>query len=255
MNSDSGGGTTRMEPPKYQLPYLQRGLEEAGSIYDQERGGNNIAPLAPETTQAWDATAARATNGSPLTSAAQGLATKTIEGGFLGANPYLDATFDRAALQTQNQLASQFAGSGRNIDASRNLRSQELNDLATGIYGGAYDSERNRMQDAMGAANSLANQDYVDLGQLAQVGAGREGFNQEQLDAGGLALDRYLGRVSGNMGQNTYASMARNRAAGAVGGAMLGSQAGNQFGSYMGGNSSLYGWGGAALGALAGGWG
>jgi hypothetical protein len=255
MDGGSSGGTTRMEPPKYQLPYLQRGLEEAGSIYDQERGGNNIAPIAQETEDAWTAAAARARGGSPLTTAAQGLATKTIEGGFLGSNPHLDATFERAALQTQNQLASQFAGSGRNIDASRNLRSQELNDLATGIYGGAYDAERNRMQDAMGAAAPLANQDYVDLGQLAQVGAGREGYAQEQLDAGGLALDRYLGRVQGNMGQNTYASMARNRAAGAVGGAMLGYGAGSQFGSYMGGNQNVWGGLGALAGGALGGWG
>jgi hypothetical protein len=255
MDGGSSGGTTRMEPPKYQLPFLQRGLEEAGSIYNQERGGNNIAPLSPETTQAWDLTAARATNGSPLTQAAQDLNQKTVEGGFLGANPYLDQTFNRAAMATQGQLASQFAGSGRNIDQSEFLRSQELNDLATGIYGGSYDSERNRMQDAMGMSTSLANQDYVDLGQLAQVGAGREGFAQEQLDAPGLALDRYLGRVQGNMGQNTYASQARNRAAGAVGGAMLGSQAGNAFGSYMGSSSPWWGAAGAALGGYGGGWG
>jgi hypothetical protein len=250
MNSDSGGGTTRMEPPKYQLPYLERGLSEAGSIYDQERGGKNIAPISAETNAAWDATAARAQNGSPLTGAAQGLAQKTLEGGFLGSNPYLDATFNKAALATQNQLASEFARSGRNVEASEGLRAQQLGDLATGIYGGAYDSERNRMQDAMGAANALANQDYVDLGQLAQVGAGREGYAQEGLDAPGLALDRYLGRVSGNMGQNTYASQARNRAAGAIGGGMLGSQ--------MAGSAGYGGWGqlaGGLLGAYAGGWG
>jgi len=250
MSGGSSGGTTRMEPPKYQLPYLQRGLSEAGSIYDQERGGNNIAPISNETNAAWDATAARAQNGSPLTGAAQGLAQKTIEGGFLGSNPYLDAAYNKAALQSQNQLQSEFAGAGRNVEAAQGLRAQQLNDLATGIYGGAYDSERNRMQDAMGAANSLANQDYVDLGQLQQVGAGREGYAQEQLDAGGLALDRYLGRVQGNMGQNTYSSQARNRAAGAIGGGMLGSQMASQAG--------YGGWGqliGAGLGAYGGGWG
>lgn len=255
MNSDSGGGTTRMEPPKYQLPYLQRGLSEAGSIYDQERGGNNIAPLSQDTQDAWDLAAARARGGSANVGAAQDLNTKTLEGGFLGANPYLDATFNRAALQTQNQLQSEFAGAGRNVEAAQGLRSQQLNDLATGIYGGAYDSERNRMQDAVGQSIPLANQDYVDIGQLQQVGAGREGYAQEQLDAPGLALDRYLGRVSGGMGQNTYASQSRNRAAGAVGGGMLGYQAGSQLGTAMGGNSNLYGGIGALLGAYGGGWG
>lgn len=255
MDGGGNGGTTRVEPPRYQLPYLERGLSEAGNIYNQERGGNNVAPLSPETSQSLDLAAARARGGSPVVGAAQDLATRTLQGGFMGSNPYLDATFNRAALQTQNQLASEFARSGRNISASEGLRSQQLNDLATGIYGGAYDSERNRMQDMVGAAIPLANQDYVDLGQLGQVGASREGYAQEQLDAPGLALDRYLGRVSGNMGQNTYASMARNRAAGAVGGGMLGYQAGNMMGSTFGSSSPWWGAAGGALGGLLGGWG
>lgn len=249
MNTDSGGGTSRVEPPRYQLPYLQQGLQESQNVYNAERGGANVAPLAPETSMAWDRTAARATGGSPLTAGAQDLALRTMQGGFMGANPHLDAMFNRAAQATQNQLASQFALGGRDIDASRQLRSEELNNLATGIYGGAYDSERNRMQDMVGMANSLANQDYVDLGQLGAVGAGREGFAQEQLDAPGVALDRYLGRVSGNMGQTSYASQSRNRAAGAIGGGMLGYQ--------MGSSMSSNPWvrtGGGLLGGLLGGW-
>lgn len=245
MNTGGGGGTTTVQPPKYQLPYLQYGLGEARDIYGQERGGKNIAPISNETQQAWDLAAQRATGGSPNVQAAQDLNAKTLSGGFLGANPYLDATFNRAALQTQNQLSSEFARSGRNVGAAEGLRSQQLNDLATGIYGGAYDSERNRMQDAVGQSIPLANQDYVDIGQLQQVGAGREGYAQEQLDAPGLALDRYLGRVSGNMGQNTYASQSRNRAAGAVGGGLLGYNVGSKYGD----NGGLYG---GLLGGLAG---
>jgi hypothetical protein len=245
----SSGGTQTVGPPKYQLPYLQRGLEEAEGIYNTQRGGQNVVPLSPETNQSLDMAANRARGGSPVVGAAQDLATKTLQGGFMGANPYLDATFNRAALQTQNQLASQFAGSNRNIGASEGLRSQQLNDLATGIYGGAYDSERNRMQDALGAAIPLANQDYVDAGQLGQVGAAREGFAQEQMDAPGLALDNFLGRVGAPMGQTSVMNPARNRAAGAIGGGMLGSQFANQMG--------YGGWGQAAgglLGAGIGGW-
>ena len=59
-----------MEPPKYQLPYLQHGLEEAGSIYGQESGGKNIAPISDQTNQAWNLGEQRALNGSPTVSAA-----------------------------------------------------------------------------------------------------------------------------------------------------------------------------------------
>lgn len=249
MSGGGGGGTTTTQGPSWQVPYLQRGLSEAGNVYNQDANGQNVAPISSQTQQSWDMATQRATNGSPLTQAAQDTAVKTINGGFLGSNPYLDQTFNRAALQTQNQLASEFAGAGRNVDASQGLRAQQLNDLATGIYGGAYDSERNRQQDAIGMANGLANQDYVDIGQLGQVGAAREGYNQEQLDAPGIALDRYLGRVSGNMGQTSYASQSRNRAAGAVGGGMLGYQLGNQYGGQYGGLA------GGLLGSYLGGWG
>lgn len=252
MGGGGSGGTQRVEPPKYQLPYLTSGLGRAEELYQQ---GQSVVPLSGETEASLQGAAARAQGGSPLTSSAQGLATNTLNGGFLGANPYLDQTFQRAALQTQNQLASEFAGAGRNVQASEGLRSQQLNDLATGIYGGAYDSERNRQQQTLGVANSLANQDYVDLGQLGQVGAAREGYAQEQADAPGLNLDRFLGRVSGNMGQTSYTGQSRNRAAGAIGGAQLGYNAGNMLGSYMGGNSNAYGGIGALLGALGGGWG
>lgn len=248
MGSSSGSQTT--SAPKYQLPYIKQGLAESANLYDYQRGGQNmVAPLSPETQQAWQMGAQRATNGSPTVGAAQDLATKTLQGGFLGSNPYLDQTFNRAALQTQNQLASEFARSGRNVEASEGLRSQQLNDLATGIYGGAYDAERNRMQDALGAAVPLANQDYVDIGQLGQVGAGREGYQQELLNAPGAALDQYLGRVNSGMGSSTITNPSRNRGAGAIGGGMLGYQLGSQYGGQYGGL-----WG-SLLGAGIGGWG
>jgi hypothetical protein len=183
MSGSSGGASQTQGPPKWQLPYIKEGMAGAQGLY--QSGGTPVVPFSQETNTALTNTAARAQGGSPLVGAAQNLAQNTINGNFLGSNPYLDQTFNRAALQTQNQLASQFAGAGRNVDASEGLRSQQLNDLATGIYGGAYDSERNRMQQAAGMATGLANQDYVDLGQLASVGAQREGLSREQAEAPG----------------------------------------------------------------------
>ena len=244
-----GNSTTRVEPPKYQLPYLQRGLGYAQGLYDKP--GSTIAPFSPETESALSGTAARAQGGSPITSAAQGLATNTLNGGFLGSNPYLDQTFNRAALQTQNQLASQFAGSGRNVGASEDLRSGQLNDLATGIYGGAYDAERNRQMQTLGMANSLANQDYTDLGQLLAAGGQRDQLRHDQLDEPGRNLDSYLARVSGNMGTTQINPSSRNRLSGAIGGGMLGSQLGGQL-TNGNGYGQLFG---GLLGAYGGGWG
>lgn len=234
-------------PPAFQLPYLQYGLGQAKGLYDQ---GNQVVPFSQQSEQALQGTAQRATQGSPLTDAAQAYATKSLNGGFLGANPYLDQTFNQAAMATQGQLSSQFAGGGRNVGASEGLRSQQLNGLATDIYGGAYNNERNLQQGVLGQANSLANQDYVDLAQLRGVGSDVEGLAREYQQAPGQALDQYLGRVSGNMGQTTQSPLYRNSGASILGGALLGSS----LGSSLGGNNPYGGLIGAIGGGILGGY-
>lgn len=237
--SSGGGGVTRVEPPSYQLPYLQYGTNQAQQIYNR---GRQVVPFAPQTEMAIAGTTQRALTGSPVTNAAQNYATQSLQGGFLGSNPWLDQTFNRAALGTQNQLASEFARSGRNVGASEPIRAQQLNDLATGIYGGAYENERNRQQGVLGQAGALANQDYVDLAQLGGAGAQVEGLAQQYTDAQGANLDDYLRRVSGNLGSTTTTPSSRNRLAGAAGGALAGAQLGSYFGPW-----------GTAIGAVGGG--
>lgn len=214
----SGNQTTRTEPPSYQLPYLQSGLRRAEGLYGQ---GSPVIPFAPQTEQALQLTQQRALSGSPVTRAGQDYITNTLQGGFLGSNPYLDQTFNRAALSTQNQLASEFARSGRSVDASEGLRSQQLNDLATGIYGGAYDAERNRMQGVLPYGQSYANQDYADLGQLRGVGSEIEGLAGQYANAPDVALDQYLARVRGNdYGQTQVTQQPQSRSAGFLGGVL-----------------------------------
>ncbi len=246
----SGNQTTRMEPPKYQLPYLQTGLAAAQNLYNQQSGTQTVAPFSSETEAGLQGITNQATAGNPITGSANTLAQSTLNGDYLNSNPHLDATFNRAALQTQNQLASQFAGSGRNVDASMGLRSQQLNDLATGIYGGAYDAERNRQQQVLGMSPQLAQGSCADYDRLLGVGAQREGLAQEQLDAPGRNLDQFLTRVSGNYGQTQISPSTRNRAAGAMGGAMMGSQMAGQFSSNPWAQGA-----GALMGGYLGGWG
>lgn len=237
--------TTTVMPPSYQLPYLQYGLGQARGLYDQ---GANVVPFSPQSEQALQGVQQRATQGSPLVGAAQQYAQKSLQGGFLGSNPYLDQTFEQARLATQGGLASEFARSGRNVDASEGLRSQQLNDLATRIYGGAYGQERQLQQGVLGQATGLANQDYVDLAQLRGVGADVEGLAREYQEAPQQSLDRYLGRVGGiPAGSTTTSPLYRNSGASALGGALLGSQIGSSVS-----NNPYAGLFGAGLGAVAG---
>lgn len=238
---NSSSGTTRIEPPSYQLPYLQSGLQQTQQHYNQ---GPTVVPFAPQTEQAMQLTQQRALGGSPLTRGAQDYATKSLQGGFMGANPYLEATFNRAALATQNQLSSEFARSGRNVDASAGLRSQQLNDLATGIYGGAYEGERNRMQGVLPYVTPLANADYDDYARLGGVGQQVEGLAQQYANAPGQHLDQYLGRVRGTDYGSTQTATQKNPS-NPLGGALGGAAAGSAFGPW----GTL---GGAVLGGIFG---
>jgi hypothetical protein len=268
--------TTVTEPPEFIRPFMEYGAQQSRALYEtggpQYYGGNTVVPFSQQTEQALAGTEARAMGGSPVNQAAQNYATgilgKEPTSQFGGAsNPYLDAQFNRAADATQQRLQSGFAGSGRNIEAARPAASQELNDLATGIYGGAYENERNRMAEDLarqrstqfgvaGLAPQIANQDYVDLQALGGVGgqvedlagnlmqdqAARWDFSQ---NAPQMNLDNYIARVTGAYpGQNATQTTPtyRNQGAGALGGAMSGAALGSSFGPY-----------GALVGAAAGG--
>lgn len=243
--------TVTSGPPAWQLPSLQYGLGQAQNLY--ENGGTPIVPFSPYSEQAIAGTASRATAGSPLTGAASDYVMKSLQGGFMGSNPYLDQTFNRAAQATQGQLASQFAGSGRNIDASMGLRSQQLNDLAGQIYGGAYNTDRQLQQQTLGSAIPLANQDYVDLSQLRAAGTDVEGLAQEYASHPANALNQYLGQVGAiPAGTTTSQPLYRNQGAAILGGALAGQQLGSSMTS-----SPWGGWlgaiGGGLLGAKGGG--
>lgn len=234
--------TQTTEPPSYLQPYLRYGAGEAQNLYQtggpQYYPGNTVVPFSSQTESALAGTEARARAGSPVSNAAQGYATDVLGGKYLNANPYLDATFNRAADQVQNRIQSGFAGAGRNIDAGRPLAAQEMNDLASQIYGGAYAQERQNQQAMVPFSTQLANQDYVDLNALQGVGgqvedlagrlmedqAARWDFSQ---NAPQTNLDNFLqriGMVAGGAGNTSNATTPtyRNRTAGALGGALGG---------------------------------
>lgn len=242
MSGGGGNSTTTVNLPKWQQPYVQHGAESAKNLYDN--GGTAVAGFNGDQQAGFSGIRDLATNNG-LNSAASGLATNTLNGGFLNSNPYIDATFNRAALATQNQLASQFAGAGRNVDASEGLRSQQLNDLATQIYGGNYAQERQNQMATLGMSPQLNAAQYTGANALLGIGGQQQQQSQAQLDQPGNSLDQYMQRVGGSYGQVTSQPTSSNRFGSALGGGMLGSQLGSGFG----GNGSLIGGG---LGSIAG---
>lgn len=246
--TQSFGNTT---PPAWLTPYLQGGATNAQNVYTNAA----LAPQSQATLDAQQMAIQRAQAGSPANTAASGYVTNAINGAYLPgqaqANPYLDATFNQAAKATQNQLATQFAGSGRNVGASYAPRADQLNNLATSIYGGAYNNERALQQQAAGMAGQVSANGYMDANALGAVGAAQDARAQQVADYPGTALDEYLrriGGVAGAAGQETsqsnpyYTDNTANILGTALGidqllGGRLSGAAGDYIGGLLGGGS------------------
>lgn len=246
MGGSSGGNTTStVNLPKWQEPYVKYGAGQAQSLYNQ--GGGGVAGFNSDQTAGMNQARTLAGN-NQLGGAASGLATNTLNGGFLNSNPYLDKTFEQARLATQNGLSSEFAGHGRNVEASQGLRSQQLDDLATKIYGGNYAQERQNQMATLGMSPGLNQAQYADANALMGIGGQQQQQRQTELDQPGNSLDQYMQRVGGSYGQVNSQPTSQNRFGSALGGGMLGSQLGGQFGGYGG----LIGGGLGALGGYFG---
>lgn len=256
-----GKQVTRTEPPRYAMPNLESGMTRTENLYGmggpQQYQGNTVVPFAPQTEQSFNMISDRAINGSPVSSAAQNLAVNTLNGNYLNSNPFLDSMFDRASGAVQNRISSQFGQYGRDVSASLPFQQQGLNDLATQIYGGNYDAERNRQMQMLPYQQQIANQPYQDAAMLRGVGSEVEGmagniindnvsrwnFEQQRPE---LALDSFLNRTMGNtMGSTSVTPQYSNPGMGALGGAMTGASMGSMFGPW---GTAIGGIGGGLLG-------
>ena len=119
MSMGGGGGTntvTRTELDPVMRPFVQYGLQESTRLYQQPNlptyypGQTYVSP-SQQTQAALQAAQQRATVGNPLTPAAQQQALGTIQGQYLGGNPFFQGAFNAAtqAAQTQYQDAVQTA--------------------------------------------------------------------------------------------------------------------------------------------------
>lgn len=197
----SGGGeTTTTSLPKWAVPYaqnfLQRSQQVANIPYTPYKG-QTVAQFNPFQTQALNATAQRAIEGSPVNAAAQDEITKTLSGDYLSAgNPYLTGLIDKASgdvtrnynnvIRPQQDSLMARSGSFGNAGVQSTINEQArglgdtLANISTTLRGQDYSAERGRQLSALGLAPGIANQDYVDANAL--FGAGQAFQTQDQLN-------------------------------------------------------------------------
>ena len=194
--------STIAKPPEetapYLPPYLARASELSNAPY-QEYGGNQVAGLNNDQSQAFNAVRQRATNGSPITANANQNAADTLSGKYLdpSSNPYLSKTYDAAAGDLTRNFSnavvpginSSFSQNGRYSsnahkeafgDAGRTLGSN-LSNLGTQIYGQNYGQERQNQLQVLGQSPQLASADYADAQALVGAGDAQRAFEQENL--------------------------------------------------------------------------
>lgn len=141
------------------VPYAQQGLDRLGALPPY-----SVAPMGTLFNQAG------------------GALSQTLSGA--GINPYLDTVFNAAADSTQNRLASEFAHAGQyGSPQNQQARSQQLQQLAAGIYGPGYEAERQRQFSAIPLG-----------GQFGQI---QQGYGQMQADAPFTDLQRYAAGLQG----------------------------------------------------------
>jgi len=199
-----GSSTTTTAVPSWQQPYLEniytRGLGLSGEPI-QKYPGTTVAGFTPEQQAAQGWTTQRALLGSPLQKAGQQEALNTIQGNYLdpNSNPWLSQTYETAARDvtrkfaetTMPQIKNAAMGSGAYGGARQGVAEgiagrglgTELGDLASKIYGPAYQQERGLQTQMATQAPTMAAADYADISKLAAVGEEQQAMEQAKIDA------------------------------------------------------------------------
>ena len=186
MSGAKGGTTTATSgPPGYLQPYYTQLAEQGQAKYagpgPAYYPGVQVAPFSPLQEQGFSQIQ------NSAIPAAQQLANSgagfynTLESGSLldpATNQELSQLTELSDQQIQNNLASQFAGAGRNIEGSAPIQASQMAQTAANLYGGTYNQTLGDMTGALGQTGSMQGAQAAP-GQLA-LGAGGQIQNQAQ---------------------------------------------------------------------------
>ena len=184
---DSGGTSTTVQNIPAELkPLAAKYASDAINLSNKQYTpfqGQRFADLNGTQQAGIDAITQRATNGSATVNNAEQALNQNITGG--QTNPYLDGLVNKA----QDSVRSQFNTGAVNSGSFGNSGLQEqfqkgLGDVATSMYGQAYETDKNRQMQSIGMAQQFGNQAYQDAGQLLNAGQLQQDQAQQQKDFG-----------------------------------------------------------------------
>lgn len=187
MSGGGGGGTTQtvQSIPEELKPLATAYTNKAIGLADQPfqaYGGQRYADLNGTQQQGIGMIQQRAMNGSPVMDAAQSNLQGMMQG---GSNPYLDAMVNRAQGNVMGNANAAGARSGSFGNSGiAEAAAKQMGDVATSMYGGAYEADQGRRMQAIGMAPTFGNQAYADAGNLLKAGQLQQDQAQQGMDFG-----------------------------------------------------------------------
>lgn len=201
MSGGGGGGSSKT------VQEIPAELKPLATAYTNKAMGLANTPYVPYTDQRYanlnptqesgiQMATNRALSGSPTMTNAESSLNQMIQGG--NTNPYLDQMVNQAQqsvvdqynnmVKPQTEAAMQGSGSFGNSGLQQYLQNQqkqtgiELGNIASNMYGNAYNQDQaNRMQ-AIGMAPTFGNQAYQNASQLLNAGGVQQDQAQKGLD-------------------------------------------------------------------------
>lgn len=201
-----GGGKGNVATSSVTTPSIPAELKPLANLYAQQAqnyattpfqqyGGQRFAGLDPSQTLGIGMVQERALGGSPIMKGAEGALGQFIQG---GQNPYLDQMVSRAQgsvvdqfnnmTKPQLEAAAVQSGSFGNTGFQQVMQQQQkaaanqLGDIASQMYGGAYAQDQSNRLNAIQMAPVFGNAPYQDASQLLNAGNILQQERQNPLD-------------------------------------------------------------------------
>ncbi len=213
MGLSSSKTVQKNEPWPLAQPYILKGLENSGRVFDQQQ------PSLDKYSGMQMDTYGRLAPGSEAgITGAQGLVNDTIAGKYLNGNPYLEGMLGQTRDNITNQVSGQFSAAGRYgsgqhagilakylADAENNMRFNNYSQ-ERGYQNQAVDQAQSLMNGSQGLLNNAAELPWIGVGALngnvrqASNGYGVQTTKQsgnigsQLMGIAGSALSSYLGR-------------------------------------------------------------
>jgi hypothetical protein len=207
MGFSKSKSKTTNEPAAWAKPYIEKGLQQSGRVFDEQQ------PMLDAFSKAQMDTYGRVAPGAEQgIIGAQGVVNDNLSGKNLNGNPYLEAIIDRTRENVTNGVNDQFGPAGRFgsgmhakilgdelANAENNLRFQNYG-VERGYQQSAIGDAQNLMGGAQGMLNNAAELPWLGVGALnGNVRQASNGYGTQttkQSNPWGPAFGQFLGSAA-----------------------------------------------------------